>query len=206
MKAALSFFSAGDQAYIRKWHSEAQQRKSLLAEDVRLDITVKLNRKGNANRDNHYSDDKTSRYTPEIAIENRDISQAYMGNTVRIVILAKDLRDSANSLVASASEHRVDFPAGEVVELSGTDFRLRKYESEGYSSDYKYGYEYDDYVIVIKNRDGKITHTRATSSKVLEYMDNVMRCRAGEIYDKDLASKTNLEPNSYYVGGGSPER
>ena len=200
--SSVSAFSQTDQKFIRKWWAGIQAEKRLLSERSRLIISAKMNRKSNRGTyDNHYRvDDKTRAFFPEIVIQNDEL-QTFTGNTVRIAVVAEDLRDAGLKLIVSATTLEADFPERDKTILESDPFRLRSYEYDSSSSNYgyKYGYEYEGYIVVIKNSKGEITHSRASKSKFLTNMDVIMSCEAGEIYDDSISRKLNLSPNSYYV-------
>lgn len=199
-------FSREDQDFLRgKWEKE-QSEKTLLHKAARIKINLKLNRKTNTN--DQYAayygtrwTDKTKVYSPEAIVENDELTQEFKGNKVRIVIVAKDKSNSSQYLVASASDIEVDLPPKERTSVEGDSFALREEEYASGRSHYRYeyGYEKDDYVVVIRNRKGEITHTRASSNKFLENLDTVLKCKTGEMYTEGLANKLNASPNSYYL-------
>jgi hypothetical protein len=201
--ARVTAFSQADQKHIRKWGLAIQAEKQLLKEDSRITISAKMNRKSKSNQyDNWYSiSDETKSFFPEVIIENDELD-AFKGNTVRIVVIAKDKQDDGQKLVVSATTMKdISFPdRGEAV-LESDPFRLRLYEYDSsYSNfDYGYGYEYEGFVVVIQNADGKVTHTRASKSKYLSNMDVIFKCKAGELYDDAINRKLNARPNSYFV-------
>ncbi len=203
INAALTAFSKKDQKRIQRWWQDLKAAESLLQVDSRIDITVKMNRKSKNNAyNNSYwnTDDKTKSFFPEVIITNDEL-EPKKGNSVRIVIVAKDLHYQERRLVVSASTKTADFPDRGDTYLEGDPFQLRLYEYDStYSNyDYAYGYEYEGYAVVIKNANGEITHTRATKSKYLSDMSLLMECRSGEVYDEDLSRKLNVAPNSYFV-------
>ncbi len=199
-------FSRKDQDFIRgKWEKK-QAGETLLHKDARININLKLNRKTNTNDQyaSYYGSrwtDKTKVYGPEVVIENDELTQEFKGNKVRIVMVAKDKGNRSQYLVASATDVEVDLPPKERTSVEGDSFALREYEYESGLSAYSHeaGYEKDDYVVVIRNRKGEITHTRASSNKFLDNLETVLKCRAGEIYTEGLANKLSVSPNSYYM-------
>lgn len=199
--ARVTAFSQADQKHIRKWGLAIQTEKQLLKEDSRITISAKMNRKSKSNQyDNWYSiSDETKSYFPEVIIENDELD-AFKGNIVRIVVIAKDKQDDGQKLVVSATTMKdISFSGrGEAV-LESDPFRLRLYEYDSSYSNFDYGYEYEGFVVVIKNADGKVTHTRASKSKYLSNMDVIFKCKAGELYDDAINRKFNARPNSYFV-------
>lgn len=199
-------FSREDQDFLRgKWEKE-QSERTLLHKDARISINLKLNRKTSTNDQYaaYYGSrwtDKTKVYSPEAVVENEELTQKFKGNQVRIVIVARDKGNKSQYLVASAADVEVDLPPKEKTSVEGESFALREEEYASGLSNYRYeyGYEKDDYVVVIRNRKGEITHTRASSIKFLENLDTVLKCKAGEIYTEGLANKLSDSPNSYYM-------
>lgn len=199
--ARVTAFSQADQKHIREWGLAIQAEKQLLKEDSRITITAKMNRKSKSNQyDNLYSiNDETKSYFPEVIIENDELD-AFKGNTVRVVVIAKDKQNDGYKLVVSATTMKdISFPDRGKAVLESDPFRLRLYEHDSSYSNHSYGYDYEGFVVVIKNADGKVTHTRASKSKYLSDMDVIFKCKAGEIYDDAINRKLNTRPNSYFV-------
>ncbi|NBB80829.1 MAG: hypothetical protein GVY36_15495 [Verrucomicrobia bacterium] len=200
--ASVSAFSEADQEHIQKWWAGVEAEKQLLKERARLTISAKMNRQSNRGTFDRHSrvDDKTRVFYPEVVIENGQL-QTYTGNTIRVVVVAEDLSEANQKLIVSATTMKADFPKNDRTVLESDPFRLRSYAyNSGRSSrGYKYGYEYEGYIVVIKNSEGEITHTRASKSKYLTNMQVIMGCKAGEIYDDSIDRKLELTPNSYYV-------
>jgi hypothetical protein len=203
IEAYLNVFSEGDQKRITQWWSKQQADKQLLNEAHRIDVNVNLNRKSNKN--SRYSgypeiDDKTEAFFPEIIITNDELEK-FKDNEVRVIIVANDLRNPDQKLIVSATTIKTDFLDRTKNFLEGDPFRLRKYEYDSsYSSyEYKYGYEFEGYVVVIKNSKGQVTHTRASKSKYLSNLKTIYKCKAGEIYGEDINVKLDASPNSYFV-------
>ena len=194
-------FSRKDQDFIRgKWEKQ-QAAETLLHKDARISINLKLNRKTNTNEafyGNQYTD-KTVIYSPEVVIENEELSQDFKGNKVRIVIVAKDKGNNSQYLIASATDVEMDLPSRLKVSARGDSFGLREREYRSGSYHYNYGYDKDDYVVVIRNRKGEITHSRASSNKLLENLETALKCKSGEVYTEGLESKLNASPNTYYI-------
>jgi len=202
LDADLTAFSEADRKHIKKWWEQVQKDQVTLKPRNRLDITVKMNRKAKSDRYHgwSYADDETQSFFPEVVIENEELD-TFEGNTVRIVILANDARNDYQMLVVSATtEEKVRLPERSEVSIEGKPFRLRKYEYRyGSTNNYEYGYEYDGYIVVVTNREGVVTHTKASKSKFLSNMELVNSCKAGEMYDDSFTRKLNTKPNSYYV-------
>lgn len=201
--ARVTAFSEADQKHIHKWGLAIQAEKQLLKEDSRITISAKMNRKSKSNKyDNWYSIvDETRSYFPEVIIVNDELDE-FKQNTVRIVVIAKDKQNDGYKLVVSATTMKeISFPDRGKSVLESDPFRLRLYEHDSaYSNhDYGYGYDYEGFVVVIKNAAGKVTHTRASKSKYLSDMDIIFNCEAGEIYDDAINRKLNVSPNSYFV-------
>lgn len=201
--AMVSAFCVEDRKRIRNWWKGVQAARELLSPDSRIEISAKMNRKSkNNDRYSWYSsvDDKTKSFFPEVLIRNDELL-TFKGNTIRVVIIAEDLRYEEQKLIVSASTLTSDFvDRGDTV-LESDAFRLRQYEYDSsYSSyEYAYGYEYEGYIVVVKNSKGEITHTRASKSKYLSNMQAIMNCKAGDVYDEDINRKLNVSPNSYFV-------
>lgn len=198
----VTAFSQADQKFIREWWAEIQAEKLLLKENSRLNVSAKMNRKSkDGSFDSYYRvDDKTRSFFPEVVIENDEL-QTFTGNTVRVVVVAEDLHYEEQKLIVSATTLKADFPDRQKTILETDPFRLRTYEYDSsYSSyEYKNGYEYEGYIVVIKNSAGEITHMRASKSKYLSNMEVIFNCKAGEIYDEGIDRKLNATPNSYFV-------
>lgn len=200
MDAELSAFSRKDQQKIKGWWRDLQADKQLLRADSKLDISAKMNRKSRKNNDYYWRDDKTEKFFPEVIIQNDEL-ETFKGNTVHVLVVAKDLRNQDQRLIVSASKLQTDLNYRGKTFLESEPFRLRKYEYDSSSSSngYAYGYEYEGYVVVVKNSKGEITHTRATKSKYLSDMQLILKCQAGEMYDESLSRKLNVRPSSYFV-------
>jgi hypothetical protein len=203
MDAKVSAFSVEDRKRIREWWKGVQAARELLSPDSRIEISAKMNRKSkNNDRYDWYSsvDDKTKSFFPEVLIRNDELL-TFKDNTVRVVIVAEDLRYEGQRLIVSASTIKSDFVDRGDTLLESDAFRLRLYEYDSsYSNfDYAYGYEYEGYIVVVKNSKGEITHTRASKSKYLSNMQAIMNCKAGDMYDEDLNHQLKVEPNSYFV-------
>jgi len=201
MNADLKAFTLSDQKRIKAWWAGILAEAEILSSDDRLEISVKMNRKSKGNQyDNYYRiDDETKTYFPEVIIENLEL-QTFKGNQLRVVIFADDLYTKGQKLIVSAFTLKSDFYDRGRESLEGTPFRLRTYEYDSsYSSyEYKNGYEYDGYAVIIKNSKGEITHTKASRSAYLNYLKNMYKCRAGQVYTDDLQHKLDVSPNSYY--------
>ncbi|MGJ8640843.1 MAG: hypothetical protein ACSHYA_15745 [Opitutaceae bacterium] len=203
IEAEVSAFSAKDQKRIKEWWKGVVADRELLNPDSRIEISAKMNRKSKDNDryDWYYRvDDKTKSFFPEVIIRNDELL-TFKGNTVRVVIVAKDLREKHQRLIVSASTIKSDFLDRSDTYLESEAFRLRiyEYDSSISSYDYAYGYEYEGYIVVVKNSKGEVTHTRATKSKYLSNMKMIMECKAGDMYDEDLNHKLKTSPNSYFV-------
>ncbi len=204
IEALLAAFSRDDQKKIEAWWQEVQASKQVLSEGARLNVTAKMNRKSTRNdRDSGYYssvDDKTVAFYPEVVIENEEWN-TFTGNEVRLVIVAEDLRYPSRRLVVSASTLKTDLAEHSKTLLEGEPFRLRFYEYDSHYSnyEYKYGYKYEGYIVVIKNSAGEVTHTRASKTKYLSNLEEIYRCKAGDVYEEDLEHKLNIGPNSYFV-------
>ncbi|MGJ8651709.1 MAG: hypothetical protein ACSHX8_00415 [Opitutaceae bacterium] len=197
--ADLSAFSSKDRTRIRDWWKGVQSAKELLQPESRIEISATMNRKSKKNYDYYYADDKTKSYFPEILIRNDELT-AFKDNTVRVVVIAKDLRYEDQKLIVSASTIKSDFADRGDTVLESDPFRLRLYEYDSiYSDSYAYGYEYEGYVVVVKNSKGVITHTRSSKSKYLNDMKAMMECKAGDMYDEDFKHKLSTSPSSYFV-------
>ncbi|MGE9291123.1 MAG: hypothetical protein ACQKBT_09040, partial [Puniceicoccales bacterium] len=170
-------------------------------------ISLKLNRKTQDKEIYAYNysggtqKDKETLYRPEAVIQNDELTQSFTGNRVRIVVIARSRSESGKYLIAAASTEEIDIPAKDSVSVEGQPFTLREYEyKSGYDAIYnsEYGYEKDDYVVLVYNREGEITHRRASSNRFLENIEAVENCRAGEIYSDRLEYRMSSKPDSYY--------
>lgn len=199
IKADLAAFSSKDRKRIRDWWKGVQSAKELLQPESRIELSATMNRKSRKNSDYYYADDKTKSYFPEILIKNDELV-TFKGNTVRVVIIAKDLRYKDQKLIVSATTLKSDFSAKGDTIIEADPFRLRLYEYDSlYSDSYAYGYEYEGYVVVVKNSKGEITHSRSAKTKYLNDMKAIMECNAGDMYDADFKHKLSATPSSYFV-------
>lgn len=200
--ARTTAFSQKDQKFIREWWAGVLAEKHTLRERSRLNISAKMNRKSKGNSfDGYYAvDDKTRSFFPEVVIENDELD-AFNDNTVRVVVVAEDKGNEGQKLIVSATTMKSDFQDRAKTVLESDPFRLRLYEYDSsYSNyEYKHGYEYEGYIVVIQNSAGETTHTRASKSKYLTNMDVIMNCKAGEMYDDAINRKLNVTPSSYFV-------
>ena len=198
--AALEAFSAKDQKYIRQWWKDKVAAEQVLTEEDRLVLAVTMGRRSsNALYDRWYADDKIKSFFPEVKIENEEL-QDFKGNEVRLVVFAEDMQYDGQILVVSAKTLKTDLKEREETVLESDPFRLRLYEYDSSFSvyDYKYGYEYDGYAIIIKNSKGEITHSKASKSKYLN-PKLFFKCKAGEMYDDKFERKLSISPNSYFI-------
>ncbi len=205
-------FAAADQRFLRDYLKDKEKSLSLLHPDDRIDLNLKKNRK-EASKDvtaSHYwggqTSDEKHLYRPQVIITNDELTKSMTGNKIRIVVIAKHTRDDGKLLIASACTESVDIPAKGSVTVEADPFFLREYEyRSGYYSNYhyEYGYEIEDYVIVLMNSKGEVTHTRASSNGLLEHLDKVMSCKAGETYSKNLEFKSSEIVDSSYYSKGS---
>lgn len=202
ISADLSSFSSEDQSKIKEWWRDTQAEKQVLSHESRIDINAKMNRKSRDNKYNGYyhTDDQTKSYFPEVVIKNRELD-TFTGNTVRVVVIAKDLHTPDQRLIVSAKTLEANFDDRSETILESDPFKLRLYEydSSYFNYDYAYGYEYEGYAVVIKNSKGEITHFRATKAKYISNMKLIYECEAGQIYDESVSRKLNVSPNSYFV-------
>lgn len=204
MKADLKAFSFKDQKRIEAWWETVQAEKQVLHANDRLELFVRLNRQAKEKGRYHgyYNiDDKVKAFYPEISIENSEL-QTFTGNEVRLVILADDLQNKGQILVVSASTIETDLYQRGLESLEGEPFRLRSYEynsSHSTNYDFKYGYEYKGYIVIIKNSRGEITHSRATREHWLRQLKHIYNCKAGELYYEDFDHKLRKKANSYFV-------
>lgn len=201
----VSRFSDRDQQILVKIYEEELLAASILKPDHRISIRLKLNRKTDRNQvyPGFLWTEDTDIFSPEVYVKNEELTQAFTGNTIRIVIVAKELETRNKFVIATAKTVEIDLPAREETVVEGGFFGLRteKYNSNNSSYKWEYGYEKDDYVVLLINRDGEITHTRASSSKLLENIENVMGCRSGEVYSENLEHKLSSVPNIYFIKG-----
>jgi len=196
-------FSTKDRKYFEELWEERKLSQTLLEPDSEIRLNLQLNRKTEG-KDDRYSgrlQDRKIRYEPEVVITNKEFTQNFEGNTVRFVVIARSMHDKGEYLIACAATKKIDFPENESVSVFGDAFFLTEYEynsSSGTNYDFAYGFEKDDYVIVVQNRDGEITHTRASSKGFLNHMENVMKCKTGEMYSEDLEYRLNTIPDPDY--------
>jgi hypothetical protein len=189
----ISRFSADDQKYFRKqWEKQIKDR-SLLKAEHRISINLKLNAKTQDKDVDAYSygsvrKDRRMLYRPEAVISNEELTQSFEGNRIRIVVIAQSKSEKEQFLIASATTKPLELPAKGSTSIVGQGFSLQEYEYKSGLSNYEYayGYEKDDYVVLIYNRDGEITHSRSSSNKFMDHIENVEKCKAGEIYSEGL--------------------
>jgi len=202
----ISNFSDADQRFFREFLEKKNEGSSLLHSDDRIDLNIKMNRREESKDASasaytgSSSKDQKDLFRPEVILENEELTKSSTGNSMRIVVIARNESDKNEFLIASASTVDVDIPAKDTISVFGDPFFLRNYE---YRSAYSharsdYGFEIDDYAIILMNSDGEVTHTRISSKGLEDNMDNLMSCAAGEVYTKNLEYKTTITVSSSY--------
>ncbi len=207
----LRKFSPEDRKFLEGIWEKKQNAATMLTPESRIDLNLKLNRKTDdkdvmtSNYTGSVWKDRKLEYTPEVVIKNDELVQSFEGNTIRVVVIAKAKHENNHYLIACAATKKADFPAKGEVSVFGHPFYLREYEYDsGYNDSYNYGYGYekDDYVILVMNRAGEVTHTRASSKKFLDNLDKVMKCKAGEVYSEGLEHKVDAPVSSSHYQKG----
>jgi NDP-sugar pyrophosphorylase family protein len=122
-------------------------------------------------------------FEPSAKITNNAIHD-FPGNKVCVIMMGEDATADNTWRVIFKEEFDMDLPAGETFEWSGTPFKqmFDRTLSMG-------GYDYDGYIVMIRNSEGKIAVTAATKTYWLADPEKAWQMVKDKDYDRKFFRK-----------------
>ncbi len=182
----LEKFSAADHAFIRQWLKEqAQQRdQAEIHRDARIRLTFS---KGKDDDFNEYGDidDRVVSFSPAVIIESQEHEVTYTEVTGTIVVIGRGHLQRDLYAILNRQEFIMDIPYRETSRWQGKDF------SCSYDPDYG-GFEYGGYLVVLRDRSGKIVYSKASKTALERAAEAVLKAKKRTGYDSSFSRKKSM--------------
>ncbi|MGJ3242329.1 MAG: hypothetical protein ACFE0O_05140 [Opitutales bacterium] len=184
----VGLFSADDQAHIRQWREERVKAldEADLTPDARLDIRVLRRRDDDLNNYGNI-DDREVAYLPRVRITNEEVERTFTGVKGTLVFVGESVLDGRVYKIIDRQSFTLDLPRRETTEWTGKPFE-NKYDDDG-TNGYAFGYKYEGYLLVLKNRQGQTVQLKASRSAWEKRPGPLLRASTRSAYDGDFLRK-----------------
>lgn len=160
--------------------AEEENKDKVLDENTNIVVNVK---KGSCKVKSEDKDGKKKAkemFTPEVVIYNPSMFN-YPGNKGLLVFLAESQAEKNVWMVLSSDSFTVNLTAGETFRWEGTAFDV----SQGGGKNKKGGYEYDGYIFVLTNAEGKDVKIKSSSATWTKNIGKIRGLKKGQTCSKD---------------------
>ena len=155
---SLDKFSPEDRAFVHQWLKEQAEKRDNA--EIHRDARVRLSFSKRRDDDfNEYGDidDRIVSLSPGVVIESLEHEVSYTGVKGTIVMIGRGVLQQDAYVILSKQDFSLDIPCRETVRWSGMGFEC------SYDPDYG-GYEYEGYLLVLRDRSGRIVISKASKS------------------------------------------
>lgn len=192
----LTSFSADSQQAIRDRLKEIEDSlgDSVLNEESKLKVSFHR-QKSSRNNDYGDIDDKVIRVQPRVTIESDETKKTYQKIKGEVIVVGQEvLRKKDFIILDKQSFQFAHIPPDGKVEWEGKPFKFE------YDPDYG-GFDYDGYLVVLRNKDGSIGMIKGSSSHWERIVESLFKAPRLTGYDKSFTETRKL-----YTTYGLPDR
>lgn len=126
-------------------------------------------------------DDKMQKILLTVKFENKDMRQAYEGYSATVSVLGQSTVDRKLKKVLGQDQVDLTLAPNQTVEHV-CDPVTTRFDKNGL----KFGFFYDGWIIVVKDKQGKIVQVRATSESMAKFTELAAKIQVGKCYDAQL--------------------
>jgi hypothetical protein len=182
----LARFSPESRSRIAAWF-EARREEALYPDlTPDSDITVRFSRgRDDDLNDDGDPDDRTVRLEPSITFRNNEFQTTYRDLEGIVFVIGESVLTRNEMKLLDKQRFTVTLPSGENVRWEGKPFVNRYDPNPGNGSGF--GYKYEDYLIVLFNRDGDPVVLHSSRKHFEEVAPNIMKASPRKSYDEDFA-------------------
>ncbi len=164
---------------------EKQKANADVTRNSRLDISFQRQKSA---KNNNYGDidDRIVNIQPQVTLESDERDKTYQDVKGEVIIVGKEVVSKDRWVVLD----KQNFNFGKIepdqkVSWEGREFEVR------YDPDYA-GFDYEGYVIVIRNRAGEIAKVKGSNSHWESIHPALLKARKNEGFNKDFSSPLSL--------------
>jgi hypothetical protein len=138
-------------------------------------------------------DTRIQTIAPTIKITNKVVKESYEGLQTELFVIGESV--TREKFYVLLINHRAAFDLGpkEAKEIPA-GFARMYYDRE---NTYRYGVKYDCYVLILRDKDGKLVTIKSTKSSFSSRLADLMKLRTGDVFDKNLQK---IPGRSYWTG------
>lgn len=182
----LGKFSSGDQEFIQKWVKQQQVaiNNAEIHADAKLTITFL---RGRDDDENNYGDidDRVVRFEPEVALTSSEVYKTYTEIKGTAVVVGREILHDKRYALLDKQDFTLKVPPGEKAKWVGRGFTCR------YDPDYG-GFEYGGYLVVLRNRSGKIVMVKASKTAWERAPEALLKAKSRMGYNSDFSRDYDL--------------
>ncbi|NCG08686.1 MAG: hypothetical protein GWO81_03840 [Verrucomicrobia bacterium] len=182
----LERFCSEDRRYVNQWL--AQEKERINNADISADSKVKLLfLKGKDDEMNNYGDidDRIVKFEPEVVLTSEEKLVTYPDVEGTIVVVGQGIIEDEQYTILSKQNFSITVLPKQKSRWEGEAFECRY--DPGYG-----GFEYGGYLLVLRNRDGRIVMAKASKSHWEKDPRAILNARKLQGYDSKFEKKIKL--------------
>lgn len=183
---SLDLFTSEDRRYVREWLKA--QEKAVSDADLNFDSRVKITvQKGVDDDMNSYGDidDRVIDFAPGVVVDSEEIELTYRNVKGTLVIVGRGVIEKDRYVVLDKQNLVMDMMPRERSRWEGDRFQCR------YDPDYG-GFEYEGYLIVFRNKAGKVVLTKGSKSSWERNYQSLLDAKYLTGYDRNFSRESKL--------------
>jgi hypothetical protein len=179
-------FSPEDQTYFNEWLAQriAAKNDARLMHDSKIQMFVKSSRDNDLN-DKGDPDNREVEYEPGITFDNEDKDLSYQDVEGTLVFIGQSVLDKSEYHILYRQDFTVTLPSGERTKWVGKSFKnvYDDYAANGSA----FGAEYEGYLLVIRDKQGRPVIIKASKSKWKECVPAIMSADSRQGHSRDFS-------------------
>lgn len=164
---------------------EKQKANADVTKSSRLDISFQRQKSA---KNNNYGDidDRVVNIQPQVTIESDERDRTYQDLKGEVVIVGKEVVSKDRWVVLDKQSFKFGkIEPDQKVSWEGNEFEVR------YDPDYA-GFDYEGYVIILRNKAGEIARVKGSNSHWESIHPALLKARKNEGFNKDFSSPLAL--------------
>lgn len=183
----LASFSADSQILIIKELERARKQMgdAEITKDSRLAISFQRQK---ASNNNNYGDidDRIIKIQPKVSIDSDEREKVYQKVTGEVIVIGKEVVRKDRWVILNRQKFTIArIEPDQRVTWEGREFECR------YDPDYA-GYDYEGYLIILRNKSGDVAMTKGSASRWEDVSESLLMARKGIGYDRSFSEKLGL--------------
>lgn len=160
---------------------------------LRVECETTKKRSGGKNTDYYTIERSTELVNLSVKVKNGHFRDDYNGLIIYVLIVGQSVNDGATFLVMDKIQKTFDAKSRQEVEAYSGEIQNRYYDSKQYKS----GYKYDGYLVVVCDQEGTPLADNAVRTSLSKYRDKIIKYDRGSHFNAKGDPVTNVR-NFYY--------